>query len=217
MRRVEKGWEESNSHLDEIRADNKLSFLSDKVIRRTIITPLGKNTDMCSREVDVLMKEFPDIANSPARVVEVGGGFGNFCKVLSDRIDIERYVIVDTPSMLKFAKKFHEVFNVPCEYMTVDEIDNLVGQEFDIFVSNICLSETPKEYRERLLNNVLPTCQRLYVINGDQRAHPELDGGKFNEELEELFSRHFDHLQVTPMEHSVCCQRYCNLYIAKSI
>ncbi len=129
---------------------------------------VGDNTVMCKAEASILVSEFPEL-RSP-RVLEVGGGFGNFCRVLHHAVSPAEYTLLDTPSMLRLAEAFLRAHGInDCEFMASTEIERLRERQFDLFVSNICLSEMLPEYRKRLLELALPRCSYCFVIDGDGR------------------------------------------------
>ena len=51
--------------------------------------------------------------------------------------------------------------------MTSQDYDILFNKNFDILISNVCLSETPDYYRENILNNILKNCKYTFIIDGD--------------------------------------------------
>ena len=160
MRLIQEGWEEFNKQLDTVDVSNGIDFLEkDTRLRRVFVLPIEESDKMFNLEINSLLENFDDITS----VVEIGAGFGNFCKILSARTDIDRYVILDTPSMLRLSKKFLSHHSVPCEFVDVEDFETLFDQNFDLFVANTCLSEFPEDYRNNLLENILPKCNRAYI------------------------------------------------------
>jgi hypothetical protein len=108
--------------------------------------------------------------------------------VLSPR----EYTILDTPAMSRFAKKFlnhHNYSDVQFE----EDSKKLVGKEFDLFISNICLSETPEKYRQFLFDEIMPNCKRCFIIDGDGKDD------SYNEWLEKSVKTYFPE----PMIYSI--------------
>ena len=99
-------------------------------------------------------------------VLEIGPGDGKFACLVAKKYSIKNYTLLDLQKIIHhsedrlrrslpevevqtiFAEQYHESFNV----------------DYDLLVSNICIPETPKEYRQNLLNNVLPNCKSAMII-----------------------------------------------------
>lgn len=125
-------------------------------------------------------------------VLEMGGGFGNFCRVYHHILNPSGYTILDTPSMLRFSKMFlafHELNNVKF----IEEVDQATD-EYDLFVSNICISETPPEYRQSVVDKIFPRCKRCFIIDGDGKNE------SFNEWLEKSVQDNFDGVKIFPID-----------------
>ena len=212
MEKLDDRWKEHDINIKNIASDT-IDFLNNPYFGIFVKMPLKKNTKMSKNEVKVLLKQFPKLKD--IRVLEVGAGFGNFCRILSKKVKVSKYTILDISSMLRFSKTFLKHHNIKCNFVSIDDFEMLFDENFDLFVSNICLSETPREYRETFLNGVLPNCARLYIINADKRAHPDLDGGYFNAWLEETIRKFFNRVVIKPISYNICFQKYCNLYIGE--
>lgn len=190
-----------------------MNFLNNKIFYKFITLPLSKNTKACQNEIELMLKFFPNL--SDIDVLEVGAGFGNFCRVLNSTIKIKSYTILDTESMQRFAKTFLRHFNINVTFVTTMEFKSLFSRKFDIFISNTCLSETPFSYRKDLLSNVLPYYKKIFVIDADRRAHPYLDKGKFNIWLEKTIKKHFSKVQIKRIPYKTCFQKFTLLYIGE--
>jgi len=149
-----------------------------------------ENTFMYVTELSYLVSLFG--ISEGWKVLEVGGGFGNFCRVFNHVMSPVSYTMLDNPPMLRFAKQFlneHELGDV--ELVESDDMRHLAGRPFDLFVSNICLNETESTYRQRLFDQVLPGCFRCFIIDGGVSGGPE-----FNAWISEELPRHFPKLEV---------------------
>lgn len=96
--------------------------------------------------------------NPIGRVVEVGGGYGGLCKVLSCVCEFDEYILIDLPEVSALQRKYLDQFPeikdkvkcIPCtEYEEIKDID--------LFISNYALSEcnieTQMEYFDKLVAN----------------------------------------------------------------
>ncbi len=212
IEKLDDRWKNHDVNLKNISSDT-IDFLNNPYFGIFVRMPLKTNTKMSKNEVKVLVKQFPKMKD--ISVLEVGAGFGNFCRILSKKVKVSKYTILDTNTMLRFSKTFLMYYNIECNFVSTNNFEMIFDEKFDLFISNICLSETPREYREVLLNNVLPNCARLYIINADKRAHPTLDGGHFNEWLEDTIRKYFKRVIIKPIPYNICYQKYCNLYIGE--
>lgn len=201
---VDERWAKHNKKLNSI--SNDISFLKHPYFKRFIIMPLKRNTEMCLREIDILLNNFN--FNDKINVLEVGAGFGNFCRLMHNKCNINNYTILDTPSMIRFSSSFLNHHNIKCNFITSENYENVFNLKFDLFVSNICISETPEEYRENLLENVFPNCKNLYMIDGCKE--------EYNIWLKNKIKKHFNDVSINPISYEICLQKHQNLYIGKN-
>ena len=157
-------WKNANQKLDEISTAN-LDFLSNNIFATYFAYPFIENTKFNKAEAKNIAKTFGGLKNPS--ILEVGAGWGNLCRCIHDILNVSDYTILDTKSMIRFSSKFLNEHNVNCNFVDCNVFENLFNKKFDIFVSLSCLSETPEQYRIKLLNNVLPNCSAAYIIDGD--------------------------------------------------
>jgi len=89
-------------------------------------------------------------------VVEIGGGYGGQCRILSTLFSFKEYILVDLPEVLELAKKCLEKWGVKnVRYVTPDQIP--LAKTYDLLISNYAFSEcsykTQVEYTEKLLKH----------------------------------------------------------------
>ena len=131
-------------------------------------------------------------------ILEVGPGSGKFALMLSRNYNITNYSILDLDKNIKAAKAKLTNNNISSDFTVSQDYTNLFGRKFDLLVSNVCLSETPAYYREDLLANVLPTCNKVFIIDGEG-----LDL-EFNDWLKNIIAKHFTEVQVTQTNYAKC-------------
>ena len=200
-------WNRHNQEIDNLPEDwRDLSRLS--YFRQFVVWPLNKNTKVMQTEVDELLVRLK-VEN--ANVLEMGAGFGNFCRCFNNKTKLGSYSILDTPSMLRFSKSFLQHHKISCEFISVENYRSLFGRKFDLFVSNICISETPEDYRNDVLDNIWPNCKKLFVIDGDGRP-----GSLFNDWLEVKVKNHFKKVIIEEMPYKKCRQKNQKLFIGES-
>ena len=131
-------------------------------------------------------------------VLEVGPGTGRFAQMMMARFPVGGYTILDLESQMEDSMKL--LAGRGCEFVCSQDYQKLIGRPFDLFVSNVCLPETPDYYREDLCNRIFPNCQYAFVIGGDPK-----EGGTYNKWIRQVFK---DHFAVVREEHT----RYCRTF-----
>lgn len=122
-------------------------------------------------------------------VIEIGGGFGNFCRVFHELLRPSGYSIVDTPSMSRFAQKFLAHYGMG-HVRHLPHMGYAAGMNYDLFVSNICLSELTPEYRQEIFDCIMPLCKRCFIIDGDGK------NDSFNKWLEDEVRANFNDVRI---------------------
>ena len=161
MTHLSKDWENINKKLD--KASSKYEdFIKNEDFKQFVVWPVNINSYVMHNEI-ILMLSLVDIVNDD--ILEVGGCFGNFCRCLHDRIKIKSYTILDTKSMLRFSKSFLDHYDIKCDFVSDEDYKSLFNKKFGLLMANVCLSEMPREYSDDLLDNVLPNCNAVFVID----------------------------------------------------
>lgn len=176
MKEYSDGWVESYKALDSCNVET----LQNPVIKRTM------DFSFYDRQVKEILNH---LDSEGLRILEIGAGTGGFAKkLLTERFGISDYVIIDHPSMLRFAKenlkKFPQV-----KYVSVSEIENINAKEFDCFISIHCLTETPIEYQEYVYDKLFPLCKKIIIIDGETNM-------EFNIRLEEYLNVYFRDITI---------------------
>lgn len=105
-----------------------------------------------------LEKLFPNLATF--RILEIGGGYGGQCKVLSDLFGFVKYSIIDLPECLPLIAKFlnaQQVKNVQTLFRQEEK------EEYDLFISNYAFSEIDREEQLFYLNQFISSIPRGYI------------------------------------------------------
>jgi len=127
----------------------------------------GGQQEYYTRQDDLYMKhlleQLPNF--NGGRVLEVGPGDGGFALKLVNKFDVKEYFVLDLEAnifdsvLFLSANGFNNV-----KYCYSKDYKNLFGQNFDLFVANVVISEVGKKYREDLLNSIIPNCNAAMVI-----------------------------------------------------
>ena len=106
-----------------------------------------------------------------ARIIEIGGGYGGQCKILSQAVGFKEYIIVDLPDVLLLAKRYLDEANVKnVKFLTLNELGEV--QDCDLLISNFAFSECYKEIQDTYLDKVIRHSKHGYIIhNGDDFDH----------------------------------------------
>ena len=161
---------------------------------------LPKARDRCGRKIHVssekyiyqvclLLKEFPNLKGM--RVLEVGGAFGGFARVLRMVEPDIHYTILDHVAMLRLASAFLGESS-PVKLVSIEHISSLFSTSVHLFISHYCLSETPVEYQRDVGVRLFSMAQRAFIIDGDG-AKP-----KFRERLLAHLKDRFGEVTVEP-------------------
>jgi len=155
MRAITKLWENFYIKLGQI--DPKYP-LKNEIVKQTM-GPSGYKgcAEMIAEELD-----------PQDSVLEIGCGFGGLAQEILKKISVS-YTVVDNELMLNQAKKF---LGDKAEYIIADNIETLQDRGFGLFISHFCLSETPFEYREYILKNIIKNCRKIHIKDYDDCVNP---------------------------------------------
>lgn len=203
MKVISEKWEEYNSKLDGL-SDSLVEALNDPLFKKMIVLPLHLNSYIMHQEISLLLT-YLDGQNK--HILEVGGGFGNFCKCFHDRLPVASYTIMDTTSMLRFCKLYLSNFGITCNYLESTKYEQILNKPFDIFISNICLSELPLEFTTFIVDNVLPMCGAAFIIDTKTKQFSHFLGNKLVKIFEEV--------HIYELQYEMTWQLKQNLYLGK--
>ena len=148
-------------------------------------------------------------------VLEVGPGTGKYATMLIEKFNVRKYTVLDLKENIEDSlinlfnqKKIRESRGKPeteIEGIYAENYSSLFGQEFDVLIANNVFTETPKKYRENLLNNVMINCKSSMIH--DQIEENDAIGlepmGSF---YKELYSKVYNKVIFEPTGYSNC---YC--------
>ena len=121
-----------------------------------------------------LLKEFGSL--NEMNIVEVGGGYGGQCLVISQESTFKSYSLIDLEQPVQLAHKYLNHFGL--ENIHPHTPDDLPNSSFDLFVSNYAFSEIAKSTQDVYIDKVLSRCTRGYITwnnespNSDFEEHP---------------------------------------------
>jgi len=102
-----------------------------------------------------------------ASIIEIGGGYGGQCKIISDLYKFKKYTIVDLPGPVALTKKYLEAQGVTnVEFKTFD--DTINDEAFDLLLSNYAYTECTTEMQEKYDREILSRSTKGYMISSEQ-------------------------------------------------
>jgi putative sugar O-methyltransferase len=123
----------------------------------------GKISPTTLRYIKVLSdlrKLFGNLNNMD--IVEIGGGYGGQCKIISDVFSFNSYTLVDLDIVLKLTKKYLTKLNVnKVKYSTQDKLGDDI--KCDLLISNYAFSECNKVVQYEYIRKILNKSKRGYI------------------------------------------------------
>lgn len=103
-------------------------------------------------------------------IVEIGGGYGGQCKILSDFTGFASYTLIDIPEALALTKKYLDLLGI--QNVTYIENKNLheVGH-YDLVISNFAFSEIDRHEQQNYLQKVIYPSQHGYMTMNFQTEY----------------------------------------------
>lgn len=115
-----------------------------------------------------LIEHFESLDNK--EVVEIGGGFGGQCYVLSKWFNIKSYTIIDLPEVIALQKKVLSILGITnVKFLTPQEVDKKL--HYDFVISNYAFSECIPSMQKIYLENVIKNSLSGYMIMNDLRRY----------------------------------------------
>ena len=105
--------------------------------------------------------------NSIKNIVEIGGGYGGLCLILSGFIDFDSYTLIDLPNVCKLVEKYVEQFpqlkgkvkTLPCTDLTDVSFDSI-----DLAIGINSLSECNLEVQLSYFSKVISKSNFSYIV-----------------------------------------------------
>ena len=104
--------------------------------------------------------------NSFDSIVEIGGGYGGLCKVLSSFIKFEQYLLLDLEECNLLSRKYLSHFDLPTLSYRSEEIDE-IDENFDLLISNYAFSECHKEVQQDYIKRFIKKSNNFYIMHNN--------------------------------------------------
>ncbi len=146
------------THMDQFRQNDALG--SPVTASYENIGTISPTTLHYIKVLGELRKEFGDL--SAMDIIEIGGGYGGQCKIISDLFSFKSYTLVDLPETLELAKKYLTEAGVKnVRFLTPDQLSK--EERYDLVLSTYGFSEYNRTLQKSLFTQVLERSQRGYL------------------------------------------------------
>jgi len=155
--KIDERWQSYNKELDKVDTTNIYEAVRTGYIERTV----SGNGGVAVNEIR-LLGNVNDLS-----VIEIGGGYGGYCEEFHKGRNVKDYTIVDTKSMLRFAKEYLKAKGINCTFLDTEE--ELPDREYDLLISNVCISEIPEDHAKEVLTKLFKQVKQVAIIDVDMR------------------------------------------------
>ena len=168
-------YEEGKQYLDEIKIDykDKLDEIKENDALGTPVTCTYDGVGTISPTTIRYLKNTSDIVTkfgtSFNSIVEIGGGYGGLCKVLSSFVDFEQYLLLDLEECNMLSRKYLSHFDLPTMSYQAEEIVELEDR-FDLLISNYALSECNRETQMMYIERFVKNSDKFYLMHNNFHA-----------------------------------------------
>ena len=117
------------------------------------------------------------------KIVEIGGGYGGLCKVMSSFIKFDQYLLLDLEECNLLSRKYLSHFSLPTISHRAEEIDE-IDENFDLLISNYALSECDRETQMMYIEKFVKKSNKFYVMHNN--FHADNGNMSYNEFIDML-------------------------------
>tara|TARA_B100000427_G_scaffold91549_1_gene75607 strand:- start:491 stop:1315 length:825 start_codon:yes stop_codon:yes gene_type:complete len=100
-----------------------------------------------------------------SKVVEVGGGYGGLCRVLSKVCEFDEYIMIDLPEVSALQRKYIDQFpDIKDKVKCISTEDFGQIEDVDLFISNYALSECDLKSQMAYYDMIVANAKYVYMI-----------------------------------------------------
>tara|TARA_B100001029_G_scaffold135065_1_gene113944 strand:+ start:341 stop:1105 length:765 start_codon:yes stop_codon:yes gene_type:complete len=147
--------------LDEIKENDSLG--SPATYEYPSVGEISPTTIRYIKNTSDIITKFGTSFNS---IVEIGGGYGGLCKVLSSFIKFEQYLLLDLEECNLLSRKYLSHFDLPTLSYRSEEIDE-IDENFDLLISNYAFSECHKEVQQDYIKRFIKKSNNFYIMHNN--------------------------------------------------
>ena len=150
--------------LDEIKENDALG--TPVTCTYDVVGTISPTTIRYLKNTSDIVTKFGTSFNS---IVEIGGGYGGLCKVLSSFVDFEQYLLLDLEECNMLSRKYLSHFDLPTMSYQAEEIVELEDR-FDLLISNYALSECNRETQMMYIERFVKNSDKFYLMHNNFHA-----------------------------------------------
>ena len=147
--------------LEEVKENDSLG--SPVIYEYPSVGEISPTTIRYIKNTSDIINKFGTSFNS---IVEIGGGYGGLCKVLSSFIKFEQYLLLDLEECNLLSRKYLSHFNLPTLSYRSEEIDE-IDENFDLLISNYAFSECHKEVQQDYIERFIKKSNNFYIMHNN--------------------------------------------------
>ena len=134
---------------------------------------IGKASPTTLRYIKVLVDLFNRFGSLEGfRIVEIGGGYGGQCKIISDAFQFQSYTIFDLEAVLQLTQRYLSKMHVDnVSYKTLQDADAAVS--YDLIISNYAFTECMKPIQDEYIDHVILNATRGYLTCNYDKETPD--------------------------------------------
>jgi putative sugar O-methyltransferase len=116
----------------------------------------------------------------PRKILEIGGGYGGLCRILSIFIKFDEYIIVDLPDVLKISQKYLSHFPKlanKVKFVSYENYENILNfskdSHIDLLIAVSSISECAREIQNKYIRDfclnskyIFTVWNTLHILNG---------------------------------------------------
>ena len=147
--------------LDEVKENDSLG--SPVIYEYPSVGEISPTTIRYIKNTSDIFNKFATSFNS---IVEIGGGYGGLCKVLSSFIKFEQYLLLDLEECNLLSRKYLSHFDLPTLSYRSEEIDE-IDENFDLLISNYAFSECHKDVQLDYIERFVKKSNNFYMMHNN--------------------------------------------------
>lgn len=144
------------------------------------------------------------------RIIEIGGGYGGQCSIISKVFKPASYTIVDLEPCARLANKYLESLNVNgVNYIYSNKLDMLqVDKGFDLVISNYAFSELSRPLQDEYVSRIISVASKGYFIcnfsthTWDVRQYSEYEFARLHKDS--VVYKNYPPLADIDIHHNIC-------------
>ncbi len=165
-------------YIDKFKTNDEQTFVPKFTFKN--LGKLSTGTVYFIYILDKILQNFKDIKDF--NICEIGSGYGGQAKIFLD-YGVKSYTCIDIQPVLGLAEKYLSYYNY--DNLEFFNTTNIPDRQYDLVISNWCLSEMNDEGIQFYLDNVVSKSKRAYFETNMWNAARY---AKFMENLQKIFN-----------------------------